>query len=137
MLRSLSRSFNSVAMSMKMLKTASMKFKIGKVWTLTCFFVWNFKLRCLLSFFPFSVFLFRVFEWIWNPKLPNIWFWCLDIIDFRSFRFIIEPQYFSIMLLYFFLFSGYGQVEIANFLELWLRFALFSIWISMNSNPKF
>ena len=41
------------------------------------FFIWNFKLCFLHSFHLW-------FEWFWNPKLPSIWFWCLDVIDFKS-----------------------------------------------------
>ena len=98
MLRFLSRSFNSEAMSTKMmLETASLKFKIGKVWT-QLFFLFEIS-NFVVFFLYFCSFLFHVFEWIWNPKLPNIWFWCLDIIDFRSFGSITEAQYFSISFL--------------------------------------
>ena len=41
------------------------------------FEIWNFKLCFLHSFHLW-------FEWFWNPKLPSIWFWCLDVIDFKS-----------------------------------------------------
>ena len=123
------------------------------------FFIWNFKLHCLLSFFSFAVFCF-VYLNVFGTLIYGFGVWMSLILCFVYLNvfgtlnsliygfgvwisLILDPSdsllKHNILALccFSFLISGYRQVEIANFLELWLGFALFSIWISMNSNPKF
>ena len=100
------------------------------------FFIWNFKLCCLLSFFSFVVFCFvylNTFGTL-NSLIYGFGVWISLILDPLD---SLLKHNISALCCFSFLFSRYRQVEITNFLELWLGFALFSIWISMNSNPKF
>ena len=124
------------------------------------FFIWNFKLHCLLSFFSFAVFCF-VYLNVFGTLIYGFGVWMSLILCFVYLNvfgtlnsliygfgvwisLILDPSdsllkhnILALCCFSFFFFPGYRQVEIANFLELWLGFALFSIWISMNSNPKF
>ena len=83
MLRSLSRSFNSVAMSTKMLKTASIKFKIGKVWTLTCFLfeISNFVVFFLSFDFQFFCFVYLNEFGTLNSLIYGFGVWISLILD--------------------------------------------------------